>query len=77
MSLSARIPQLPRTLVNLSVSNLYSCGATDVKYKAATTPANSVIATETRGCGFGKRHREMINMPEIGTMLFLGLRLGQ
>ena len=76
-TLSARIPQMPRTLINVSVSNLYSCGATGVTYKTGTTPANSVIATETRGCGFSKQHREMINMPEIGTMLFVGLRVSQ
>jgi iron complex outermembrane receptor protein len=76
-SLSARIPQIPRTLINVSVANLYSCGATNVTYKTGTTPANSVIANETRGCGFGKQHREMINMPEIGTMLFVGLRVSQ
>jgi outer membrane receptor for ferrienterochelin and colicins len=76
-TLSARIPQLPKTMINLSVANLYSCSATDVTYKTGTVPANSVISTENRGCGFGKRHREMINMPEIGTMLFLGLRVSQ
>jgi hypothetical protein len=68
---------MPRTLINVSVSNVYSCGATGVTYKTGTTPANSVIATETRGCGFSKQHREMINMPEIGTMLFVGLRVSQ
>jgi outer membrane receptor protein involved in Fe transport len=76
-TVSARIPQIPRTLINVSVANLYSCGATGVTYKTGTTPANSVIATETRGCGFSKQHREMINMPEIGTMLFVGLRVSQ
>ncbi|HTI64643.1 MAG TPA: TonB-dependent receptor [Gemmatimonadaceae bacterium] len=76
-SLSARIPQLPNTLVNVGVSNLYSCTARNVAYKAGTTPANSVIVSEDRGCGLGRQHREMINMPEIGGMLFVGLRVQQ
>jgi hypothetical protein len=25
-------------------------------------------------CGFGRKHKEMINMPDIGTMAFLGVR---
>ena len=77
VNFSAKIPQLPNTMINLNVANLYSCGATDVTYKAGTTPANSTIATENRSCAFGKRHREMINMPDIGTMAFLGLRVSR
>jgi iron complex outermembrane receptor protein len=60
------------TQVTLGVSNLFACGGrftyadTDVLFKTPTK--------EDRSCGFGERHQEMINMPEIGTMLFLGVR---
>jgi outer membrane receptor for ferrienterochelin and colicins len=60
------------TLLNVGVSNLFACGgrfdyaATDVLFANPTG--------EDRGCGFGRRHFEMINMPEIGTMVFVGLR---
>jgi iron complex outermembrane receptor protein len=76
-SLSYKIRQLPGTLLNVSVSNLFSCTANKVTYTAGTTPANSVIASEDRGCGFSRTHSEMINMPEIGTMLFVGLRVNR
>ncbi len=76
-NLSAKVPQLSNTLINLGISNLFSCTATNVTYKTGTTPANSAIASEDRSCGFGRRHREMINMPEVGTMVFLGLRVSQ
>jgi iron complex outermembrane receptor protein len=75
--MSFKIPQVQGTMLNLSVANLYSCSAKDVVYKTGTTPANSVIASENRGCGFGRTHREMINMPEIGTMAFVGLRVSR
>ncbi|HYR06550.1 MAG TPA: TonB-dependent receptor [Longimicrobium sp.] len=60
------------TQVTLGVSNLFACGGrftyadTDVLFQ---NPTN-----EDRSCGFGEKHQEMINMPEIGTMVFLGLR---
>jgi outer membrane receptor for ferrienterochelin and colicins len=73
-SVSLKLAQVPNTLISFGVSNLFSCTATNVTYTAATTPANSKIASESRSCGFGREHREMINMPDVGTMLFLGMR---
>ena len=79
-SVSLRLPQLQNTLVSLGVSNLFSCTAQDVRYStpSVTAPAvampNSVIASEDRKCGFNRKHIEMINMPEIGAMAFLGVR---
>ena len=75
VSISAKIPKLHNTLVSLGVNNIFSCTANSVTYKAATVPANSVINTQDRGCGFNRKHIEMINMPQIGTMGFLGLRV--
>lgn len=74
-SLNVKVPSLQNALVSLGVSNLFSCTAQSVTYVAATVPANSQIATEDRGCGFNRKHSEMINMPQIGTMVFLGMRL--
>jgi hypothetical protein len=36
---------------------------------------NSGYMTAGSGCGFNRSHIEMVNMPAIGTMTFLGLRL--
>jgi outer membrane receptor for ferrienterochelin and colicins len=58
--------------INLSVQNLFSCssGTSTVDgWLAATKPLKYTPKSE---CGFGKKHIEMINMPEIGTMVFLG-----
>jgi outer membrane receptor for ferrienterochelin and colicins len=60
--------------INLSVVNLFSC-------RKGTTSADGWIAsgrpsvyTENSECGFGKKHAEMLNSPEIGTIVFLGVR---
>jgi len=69
-----RIPAL-NGRINLSVQNLFSCrsGTSTVDgWLAATKPLKYTPKSE---CGFGKKHIEMINMPEIGTMVFLGFRL--
>jgi hypothetical protein len=80
-NVSVRLPALRSTLFNVGVSNLFSCTGQNIRYRtpAVTAPAvaqpNSVIDSEDRKCGFNRKHIEMINMPEIGTMLFAGVRL--
>jgi iron complex outermembrane receptor protein len=73
-NVSLKLPAVPSAMLNLGVSNLFTCSARNLKYKAGTPKANSVIESEDRGCGMGRRHAEMINMPEIGGMAFLGVR---
>jgi outer membrane receptor for ferrienterochelin and colicins len=74
-NLSYKVPVLENVLVNLSVANLFGCTKTDVTYTTPTgTQPNSQLATFEHKCGFGRKHKEMINMPEIGTMAFLGVR---
>ena len=74
-NVSVRVPRLQNALINLGVSNLFSCTSETVTYTAGTVPVNSVIATQDHSCGFNRKHIEMINMPKIGTMAFLGLRI--
>ncbi len=60
--------------VNLSVQNLFACrgGTSTINgWLAATRPLKY---TKKQECGLGKKHIEMINMPEIGTLAFLGVR---
>ena len=60
--------------INLSVQNLFSCrsGTSTIDgWLAATKPLKY---TPNSKCGFSQKHIEMINMPEIGTMVFVGLR---
>ena len=49
--------------VNLGISNLFTCRSND-----------PTIPDEGAECGFGVKHTEMINMPAVGTMVFLGVR---
>jgi len=60
--------------VNLSVQNLFACrgGTSSINgWIAATKPS---LYNKKQECGLGKKHIEMINMPELGTMAFLGIR---
>jgi outer membrane receptor for ferrienterochelin and colicins len=76
-NVSVKMPRIENALVNLAVSNLYTCSARNVTYapiSADFPQPNQRIATEERKCGFDRKHAEMINMPEIGMMAFLGVR---
>ena len=57
-----RIPNL-RSQINLAVANLFTCHSYDA------------TITDGEQCGVGVKHTEMINMPAIGTMVYLGLRV--
>jgi hypothetical protein len=60
--------------INLSVQNLFACryGTSDPNgWVAAGRPA---LYTADTQCGFGQKHTEMLNSPQIGTMVFLGVR---
>jgi iron complex outermembrane receptor protein len=76
-NVSMRMPRIENALINLSIGNLFTCSGLDVKYEPVSTQfpqPNQRIASEDRKCGFDRKHREMINMPEIGMMAFLGVR---
>lgn len=62
------LPKLGMSL-NAAVQNAYSC----VAEYTVERPSQKVTDSKTE-CGFDQRHREMVNMPKIGTMLFVGLR---
>ena len=80
--LGYRLPFVQGTQVNLQVSNLFTCRNTVTTQPAVpasgttpATPANPLQVTGRDGkCGFGEKHTEMINMPQVGTMVFLGVR---
>jgi iron complex outermembrane receptor protein len=82
LSLGYRLPFVQQTQVNLQVTNLFSCRNTVTTQPAVpasgttpATPANPLQVVEREGkCGFGEKHTEMINMPQVGTMVFLGVR---
>jgi iron complex outermembrane receptor protein len=60
--------------LNLSLQNLFACTSgttTPPAFLAATAPATYVRGW---GCGFGRKHVELLNMPAIGSMAFFGVR---
>jgi iron complex outermembrane receptor protein len=62
------------TSINLSVQNLFVCrgGTSSINgWVAANKPS---IYNKKQECGFGMKHIEMINMPQVRTMAFLGIR---
>ncbi|MEO7368235.1 MAG: TonB-dependent receptor, partial [Gemmatimonadaceae bacterium] len=56
--------------VNLSVQNLLACRGGTSTINGWLAAAKPLTYTAKQECGFGKKHIEMINMPEIGTMAF-------
>jgi iron complex outermembrane receptor protein len=64
LSLGWRVPGVRGALINANLSNLFVCRGGDPR----TTYADE------ESCGFGKKHAEMINMPELGAMLTVGVR---
>lgn len=74
-SVSYKVPVLENVLVNLSVANLWGCTQTNAVYSTpAGSQPNSKLESVEHKCGFARQHKEMINMPDIGTMAFLGVR---
>ena len=60
--------------VNLSVQNLFACSYGQSAPDEWIAAGRSAIFTPGTECGFGEKHVEMLNSPEIGTMVFLGVR---
>jgi outer membrane receptor for ferrienterochelin and colicins len=73
-SASYQIPKT-NTRITLQAQNVFACtGGTSTP--PATGIASGVKATYTvkQSCGFGQTHQEMLNMPAIGPLVFLGVR---
>jgi len=62
-----------RSSINAQVVNAYSCVATYTTTPVAATGVLTKTGSES-SCGFDERHQEMVNMPALGTMFFLGIR---
>ncbi|MCG6957514.1 MAG: TonB-dependent receptor [Gemmatimonadetes bacterium] len=72
LNLGYELPSLNSRL-NVGISNLLVC-AQDGQLQYATTDALHRNPTNrSQKCGFNVKHDEMINMPSIGTMLFVGV----
>ncbi|HUQ46647.1 MAG TPA: TonB-dependent receptor [Gemmatimonadaceae bacterium] len=73
ISAGYKLPALGAS-INLSVQNLFACRGGTNAINGWLAAAKPLKYTPKQECGMGKKHIEMINMPEIGTMAFLGVR---
>ncbi len=68
-----RLPS-QRAQINLSVQNAYVCTSGESTAPTFLNAANPSGYEAGWGCGFGRKHIELLNMPAIGSMAFLGIR---
>ncbi|HEX2781915.1 MAG TPA: TonB-dependent receptor [Gemmatimonadaceae bacterium] len=62
------------TRLNVNVQNLFTCRAGESTPNGFISGTNRSIYKPDSKCGFGEKHTEMLNMPALGTMVFVGLR---
>jgi hypothetical protein len=64
-----------RTTLVVQAQNLFTCVAGTVTPPASgISPTAKATYVADRRCGFGQRHHELLNMPAVGAMVFLGVR---
>ncbi len=68
-----RLPS-QRAQINLSVQNAFVCTSGTSNAPAFLNAALPATYTRGWGCGVGREHIELLNMPAIGSMAFLGVR---
>lgn len=72
-NLGYRLPS-QRAQINLSVQNAFVCTSGKSNPPAFLNAALPATYTRGWGCGVGREHIELLNMPAIGSMAFLGVR---
>lgn len=59
----------------LQATNLYACvGGTTTPPATGVSSASAATYTAGRKCGFGQKHQEILNMPQLGPTVLAGLR---
>jgi outer membrane receptor for ferrienterochelin and colicins len=64
----------PGLALNVSVQNLFACTSGTTTPPAFLNAALPATYRRGWGCGLGREHIELLNMPAIGAMTFIGLR---
>ena len=74
MTASYKIPSSNGRLF-VSAQNLFSCiGGTTAPPPTGIASSKKADYTVKQQCGFGQTHQEMLNMPAIGPIVFVGVR---
>jgi len=60
--------------LNLSVQNVFACTSGTTTPPLFLNAARPATYTKGWGCGLGRKHVELLNMPAIGSMAFFGVR---
>ena len=74
LSASYKIPD-SGARITLQAQNIFSCvSGTSTPPTGGIASGATAVYTKGQTCGFGQSHSEMINTPQIGTMVFVGIR---
>jgi iron complex outermembrane receptor protein len=73
LSFGYKLP-MQGTRLNVNVQNLFACVSGETTPNQWIASGRPSIYKPDSKCGFGKQHTEMLNMPSLGTMVFVGLR---
>ncbi len=60
--------------LNLSVQNVFACTSGTTTPPVFLNAALPAAYNKGWGCGLGRKHVELLNMPAIGSMAFFGVR---
>lgn len=75
LGVSARYRFSGRTSANLRLENVATCVAgRSIPPAGGISAAGQATYAPGQSCGGGMRHTEMLNMPQVGTMVMLGVR---
>ena len=72
LNLGYELPSMNSRL-NVGISNLFTCAQDGALQYAASDALKANPTNRSQTCGFNVKHDEMINMPAVGTMLFVGV----
>jgi len=62
------------TTINFSMQNLFACTSGTTDQPAWLAAGRPSTYNRGWGCGLGREHIELLNMPALGSMAFLGIR---
>ena len=68
-----RIPSVG-AVINLSMQNVFSCTSGKTFPNDWLAAAKPAIYNKGWGCGIGRKHIEILDMPALSSMAFLGIR---